>query len=125
MWGYGDAEGLCCADVDGARVGAMICWEHWMPRPRQHMHNHGEQIHAALWPTAHEMHQLASRHYAFEGRCFVLSAGSLMRRRELPPELDPGSGNGDELLLRGGSAIIAPDGRYHAAPVYDQPALSL
>lgn len=123
VWGYGDAEGLRCADVSGARVGAMVCWEHWMPLPRQHMHNQGEQIHAALWPTVHEMHQVASRHYAFEGRCFVLAAGSLLRRAELPPGLNLGSGNGDDLLLRGGSAIIAPDGRYLAGPVYDQPVL--
>jgi nitrilase len=123
VWGYGDAAGLRCADVNGARVGAMVCWEHWMPLPRQHMHNQGEQVHAALWPTVHEMHQVASRHYAFEGRCFVLAAGSLMRRSELPAELNTGTGSKHDLLLRGGSAIIAPDGRYLAGPVYDQPAI--
>ena len=36
----------------------------------------------------HERHQIASRHYAFEGRCFVLAAGSLMRAGALPPELE-------------------------------------
>ncbi len=124
VWGYGDAEGLRCANVAGTRVGAMVCWEHWMPLPRQHMHNQGEQVHAALWPTVHEMHQVASRHYAFEGRCFVLAAGSLMRRAELPAGLGTAvGGNSDDLLLRGGSAIIAPDGRYLAGPVYDQPAI--
>ncbi len=123
VWGLGDAEGLACADIHGAHVGAMICWEHWMPLPRQHMHNQGEQVHAALWPAATEMHQIASRHYAFEGRCFVLAAGSLLRRSELPATLNPGAGSADDLLLRGGSAIIAPDGRYLAGPVYDRAAI--
>lgn len=124
VWGYGDAEGMRCANVAGARVGAMVCWEHWMPLPRQHMHNQGEQVHAALWPTVHEMHQVASRHYAFEGRCFVLAAGSLMRRSQLPDALNTrAGGDSEDFLLRGGSAIIAPDGRYLAGPVYDQPAI--
>jgi hypothetical protein len=35
------------------------------------------------------MHQIASRHYAFEGRCFVLAAGLIMRAKDLPDELPP------------------------------------
>ena len=35
----------------------------------------------------HELHQLCSRHYAFEGRCFVLAVGLMMPIRDLPAEL--------------------------------------
>ena len=60
------------------------------------------------------MLQVASRHYAFEGRCFVIAAGSLQRARDLPTELEPHPDrvtSPDQFVLRGGSAIIGPDGQ--------------
>ena len=97
-----------------------------MPLARMAMHNSGEHIHIAVWPTVHELHQLCSRHYAFEGRCFVLAVGLMMRARDLPAELQAGKGmqnrTGD-WLERGGSAIIGPDTRYIVEPVYDREEL--
>ena len=127
VWGPGDAEGLRAVDTAVGRVGGLVCWEHWMPLARQALHESGEDIHVAVWPTAHEMHQIASRHYAFEGRCYVLTVGSLMRASALPPELDPHPDrvrNPDQWVLRGGSAIIAPDGQYLVEPVYDEPRVA-
>ncbi len=124
VWGAGDAEGLRAVDTPAGRVGGLVCWEHWMPLARQALHESGEDVHVAVWPTAHEMHQVASRHYAFEGRCFVLAAGALMRASALPPELEPHPErvtSPDQWVLRGGSAIIGPDGRYVVEPVYDEP----
>lgn len=93
-----------------------------MPLARQAMHEEGEDVHVAVWPTVKELNHVASRHYAFEGRCFVLAAGSLMRARTLPAEL-PVAGDRlapDALVMRGGSAIIGPDGQYIVQPVYDR-----
>ena len=126
VWGPGDADGLRAVDTPLGRVGALVCWEHWMPLARQAMHESGEDIHVALWPTAHEQLQLASRAYAFEGRCYVLAAGSLMRASALPAELEPHPErvrSGDQWVMRGGSAIIGPDGRYVVEPVYDEPRI--
>src|ERR1051325_4764385 len=126
VWGPGDAAGLRAVDTAAGRIGGLICWEHWMPLARQALHDSGEDIHVAVWPTAHEMHQVASRQYAFEGRCFVLAAGSLARASSLPAELEVHPdrvASGDAWVLRGGSAIIAPDGTYLAGPVYEEPAL--
>ncbi|HEY9228873.1 MAG TPA: carbon-nitrogen hydrolase family protein [Gemmatimonadaceae bacterium] len=123
VWGPGDAAGLRAAETPVGRVGALVCWEHWMPLARHAMHESGEDIHVALWPTVHEMHHVASRQYAFEGRCFVLAAGSVMRASALPPELEPHPAkvaSPDQWVLRGGSAIIGPDGSYLAGPVYEQ-----
>jgi len=124
VWGSGDGEGLRAVDTSAGRVGGLICWEHWMPLARQAMHESGEDIHVAVWPTVKEMHQIASRHYAFEGRCYVLAAGALMRASALPSELEPHPEritHVDQLVLRGGSAIIGPDGEYVVEPVYDEP----
>lgn len=121
VWGQGDASGLRGTKIHGAGVGGLICWEHWMPLVRQHMHNTGEQVHVAVWPTVHEMHQVASRHYAFEGRCFVLAAGQIMHASSLPKRLSRVEQiSPDSLIERGGSAIIGPDGRYLVGPVFDE-----
>lgn len=121
VWGPGDGAGLRVPQTRIGRVGALVCWEHWMPLARQTLHDAGEQIHVAAWPTVRDIHQVASRHYAFEGRCFVLAAGSLLRVSDLPPELPPPPElAADELLLRGGSAIYAPDGAALAGPCFDE-----
>jgi len=123
VWGQGDAAGLKAVETDFGRVGGLVCWEHWMPPARQALHVSGEDVHVAVFPTVHETHQIASRHYAFEGRCFVLAAGLLMKARDLPAELVAGTdleASPEKLLLRGGSCIVAPDGSFVVEPVFDE-----
>ncbi len=123
VWGQGDGTGLKAMQTSVGRVGGLVCWEHWMPLARQALHVSGEHIHVAVWPTVHEMHQIASRHYAFEARCFVLAAGLIMRVRDLPADLSRPSeltDKPDALLLRGGSCVIGPDGRYVIEPLFDE-----
>ena len=124
VWGNGDADGLRAVDTPAGRVGGLVCWEHWMPLARQALHDSGEDIHIAVWPTVHDRHQVASRHYAFEGRCFVLAAGSIMRAASLPAELHVDRTRMiTDLALRGGSAIIGPDGEYLTPPLWDRPGV--
>jgi len=122
IYGIGDGKDLFGVNTIAGRVGGLICWEHWMPLARQAMHNSGELIHVALWPTAHDLHHLASRHYAFEGRCYVLAAGQLMQAREIPDEIEQPTElieNPDTFILRGGSCIFNPRGEYVTEPVYE------
>jgi nitrilase len=126
VWGNGDGRGLEAVPTSAGRVGGLICWEHWMPLARMAMHNSGEHIHVAVWPTVHELHQLASRHYAFEGRCFVLAVGLMMPAKDLPRELRDGAAlqtSDGHWIERGGSAIIGPDSRYVLDPVFDREEL--
>jgi nitrilase len=120
VWGTGDTNGLTAVDTPAGRVGGMICWEHWMPLARQAMHDSGEDVHVAVWPNVHELHQVASRHYAFEGRCFVLAAGSLLLTSALPRGFDVHPDKAGTWALKGGSMIIGPDGRTIAGPVYER-----
>lgn len=126
VWGPGDADGIRGVDTQVGRLGGLICWEHWMPLARQALHESGEDIHLAAWPTAHERNQIASRQYAFEGRCFVLIAASVMRASALPSELEAHPGrvpSAEHWVIRGGSAIVGPDGVYIVEPVYERPAI--
>jgi len=126
VWGQGDGRGFEAVATPFGRVGGLICWEHWMPLSRMALHESGEHIHVAVWPTVHDLHQLASRHYAFEGRCFVLAVGLLMKTDDLPTELCPQAATDNELggwLERGGSAVIGPDSQYVVDPLFDQEKL--
>lgn len=123
VYGLGDAAGLKAVETSFGRLGALVCWEHWMPLTRQAMHDEAEDIHFALWPTVHEMHQIASRQYAFEGRCFVVSVGQILASASLPLALQKEAKNSGEKLpeyvLNGGSCVIGPDGFYLMEPQFD------
>lgn len=90
---------------------------------RQALHNENELIHIALWPSVHEMHLIASRHYAFEGRCFVVAAGLLMRAKDIPSQLslpDMLKGVPEKYILNGGSCVIGPAGQFILSPQLDK-----
>jgi predicted amidohydrolase len=121
IWARGDGSTLGVHQAEWGRVGSLICWEHWMPLARAAMHNLGEDVHVAAWPTVRESYAIASRHYAMEGRCFVLAAGLVQRRDDLFEGLERVGGSPEarelleaipgEVLNRGGSLIAAPDTR--------------
>jgi nitrilase len=126
VWGKGDGASLKAVDTDAGRIGGLICWEHWMPLARHVLHTSGEDIHVAAWPQVKEMNLLASRHYAFEGRCYVIATGAIMTAQELPGGLEPIESlkqNPETFVLNGGSAIIAPDGSLLAGPVFNEEAI--
>lgn len=123
LYGLGDGAGLKSIPTPYGLLSASICWEHWMPHVRQALHNQGEHLHLALWPMMQERHLLASRHYAFEGRCYVAALGQMQDTGDFPPDLElPASWQkgGPYPVLRGGSAFIGPDGELIEKPVYDQ-----
>ena len=120
VWARGDGSTLDVHQAEWGRVGSLICWEHWMPLARAAMHNLGEAVHVAAWPTVRETYAIASRHYAFEGRCFVLAAGLIQTRDDLIEGLKLVGANAEanaliqaidgKILNCGGSLIAAPDG---------------
>jgi len=120
IWMRGDGSTLePHRDAECGTVGSLICWEHWMPLARAAMHNRGETFHIAAWPTVRGSYAVASRHYAVEGRCYVLAAGTIQHRADLLDGLDRVGGDAearalieempDKALQFGGSMIVAPD----------------
>ena len=102
-----------------------------MPLARAAMHAKNETVHIAQWPTVKELHQLASRHYAFEGQCFVLAVGTVLTKGDALAgiaSLDQPHDAAAELLqsmpgedsvelMSGGSCVIAPNSEYILEPV--------
>ncbi len=133
VWGRGDGSTLTVIERPWGRLGGLVCWEHWMPLARAAMHARHETVHVAQWPWVKDMHQVACRHYAFEGRCFVLASGSLLTRGDILDGLRSHGdryaraveflqtldGEDDRLLLRAGSGVVGPDGSWVVAPVLD------
>jgi nitrilase len=120
-WGFGDGSTLPVFDTSLGRLGAVICWENYMPMMRMTMYAKGIQIYGAPTSDSRETWLPTVRHIALEGRCFVLSACQFLRRSDLPTDI-PNliSDEPDAILLRGGSPIIDPLGTVLAEPCFDE-----
>ncbi|MEM1412710.1 MAG: carbon-nitrogen hydrolase family protein [Pseudomonadota bacterium] len=120
-WAPGDGHGLQVHDLDGFRVGGLNCWENWMPLPRAALYGQGENVHVAAWPGSLRNTGDITRFLAKEGRSYMLSASSLMKREWIPAQL-PGAEqmlahDDTEWLMDGGSCIAGPDGEWVIEPV--------
>lgn len=121
IWGYGDGSTLSVLDTTLGKLGAVICWENYMPLLRMAMYGQGIELYCAPTVDDREVWTATMRHIAREGRCFVLSACQHATRRDYPADYHPIQGDDPETrLIRGGSVIVDPLGSVLAGPVYDQ-----
>lgn len=124
IWGQGDGSTLPVFDTSVGKVGAVICWENYMPLLRMAMYGKGIEIYCA--PTADDRPTWipSMQHIALEGRCFVLSSCQVLRGKEFPKEFrNEISTDPEAILMRGGSCIISPLGQILAGPVFDEEAV--
>lgn len=115
IWGFGDGSTLPVLETAIGRIGAVICWENYMPLLRAAMYAKGIQIYCVLTVDDRDTWIPTMQHIAMEGRCFVLSACQYICRDAFPADY-PGP---DGVLIRGGSVIVNPLGRVLAGPHYD------
>ena len=47
VWGFGDASGLRAVDTPAGRIGALICWENYMPLARYALYSQGGGLYRA------------------------------------------------------------------------------
>jgi nitrilase len=120
VWGFGDGSTLPVIETEIGRVGAVICWENYMPLLRAAMYAKGIEIYCAPTADGRDTWLPTMRHVAQEGRCFVLSANQFARRRDYPTDYRSGFGDDPETVLsRGGSCIIGPLGQVIAGPDFE------
>ncbi len=118
VWGVGTGDGLTVVPTPIGKLGGLICWENFMPLARFALYDAGVEIYLA--PTADDTdtwHETI-RHIARESRAFVVSP-SVYQRVSSYPDYVP-IADGPDLLGRGGSAIVGPDGQYLAGPLWDE-----
>ncbi len=120
IWGFGDGSTMPVFDTPLGKLGAVICWENYMPLLRTAMYSKGVEIYCT--PTADDRETWFStvRHIALEGRCFVLSSCQFLTRGDCPDGY--GDLEGDDpttVLMRGGSCIVNPLGKVAAGPNFE------
>jgi len=102
IWGFGDGSTLPVIETGFGRIGAVICWENYMPLLRAAMYAKGIQLYCAPTVDDREVWPVTMRHIALEGRCFVLSACQ----------------SSESEKIGGGSLIVGPLGKVLAGPDY-------
>lgn len=105
IWGCGDGSTLPVLETGFGRMGAVICWENYMPLLRAAMYAKGVQLYCAPTVDDRETWLPTLRHIALEGRCYVLSACQFVR------------GATEAGNINGGSAIVGPLGEVLAGPL--------
>lgn len=123
VWGRGDGSDLDPVETECGRLGGLICFEHQMAPARHALCLSGVEIHASLWPghdTMDDVIDASTRHLAYENGCFVVVAREIMSSDRVPANLPDISDEPERWNTHGGSAIIAPNGKYLAGPLFNE-----
>ncbi|MCF8070526.1 MAG: carbon-nitrogen hydrolase family protein [Desulfobacterales bacterium] len=142
--GFGDGTDLKVYDTEIGRFGGLICFENHMPLIKAVMMSQGQHIHAASWPghwrggnpgeamnlSCTDINKCdvtpATRNYAVDAQCFVVSANLIMTMDDIPDDFPfkdkmNYTGEGQENFVCfccGGSHIVNPFSEFIAGPVF-------
>src|SRR5262245_40418477 len=117
IWGSGDGSTLPVIPTMLGRIGAVICWENYMPLLRTAMYAKNVELYCAITVDDRETWQSTVRHIDLEGRCFVLSACQVVQGAD---EHAVGARTTSPAQIRGGSCIVGPLGQVLAGPKWDE-----
>lgn len=120
IWGEGDGKSLKVYDTKLGKIGALICWENYMPLARMALYEQGVQVYLAPTADARPTWQSTLQHIACEGRCFVLSSNQYMEEKDYPEDLRSLLQDSTDIMCKGGSATYDPMGQLISGPVYNQ-----
>jgi nitrilase len=122
VWGQGDASGLRVVDTPVGRVGALLCWESYMPLARYALYAQNIDIYVAPTWDCGDMWLATMRHVAREGGCWVLSTATALQGADIPADF-PGRAElfADDDWINGGDAVVVqPGGKVLAGPLHEQ-----
>ena len=121
VWGPGDGAGLEAVETPYGRLGGLVCWENYMPLARFALYESGIELYVASTADDSEEWQSTLVHIARESRCFVIAPSHFQRAGSYPDDFPLARLlEGVDVIGRGGSAILAPDGSYLAGPLWDE-----
>jgi nitrilase len=120
VWGMGDASGLRVVDTPAGRLGALICWENYMPLARYALYAQDIEVYVApTWDTG-ESWLATMRHIAKEAGCWVIGTATAMQGSDIPddfPERDTLFA-ADEWINDGDAVVVKPMGAIAAGPLH-------
>ena len=126
VWGFGDGSGLNVVDTPCGRVGALVCWENFMPLARYALYAQGIEIYIAPTYDSGDDWIGSLRHIAREAGCWVIGSGNLVRGSDMRIDVDGIAQlypDAEEWVNPGDSVVIAPGGEIAAGPLRRQQGL--
>jgi nitrilase len=123
VWGLGDASGLRVTETSAGRLGALICWENYMPLARYALYADGIEIYLAPTWDSGERWVATLRYISTEGECWVVGAGCSLQGADVPdgfPGRERLFPDPDEWVNPGDSVIFAPGGELVAGPLHQE-----
>jgi nitrilase len=121
VWGFGDASGLNVVETAAGRIGALICWENYMPLARFALYAQGIDILVAPTWDSGETWLATMQHIAREGGCWVVGCATSLEVSDIPTdvpyyeELFP---NKNEWINSGDAVVYKPFGGVAAGPMH-------
>jgi nitrilase len=121
VWGQGDGRGLRAIPTPLGRLGGLVCWENYMPLARFALYESGIEIYVASTADDGDAWQATLVHIARESRAFVVAPAHFQRASAYPDDFPLARLlEGADVIGRGGSAVLGPDGSYLAGPLYGE-----
>ncbi|MBI9039288.1 MAG: carbon-nitrogen hydrolase family protein [Bacteroidales bacterium] len=118
-WSPGDGHGLQVHQLGSFTLGALNCWENWMPLVRATLYGLGEDLHVAIWPGCINNTEDITKFIAKESRSFVISVSGLLRKEDITEDIPNYKlirENSNEIIANGGSCLSGPDGEWLLSP---------
>ncbi|MBV1902337.1 MAG: carbon-nitrogen hydrolase family protein [Marinosulfonomonas sp.] len=128
VWGFGDGSGLNVVDTAVGRIGALICWENYMPMARAALFAQNIDIYVAPTWDSGETWLATMQHIAREGGCWVLGCATALEASDIPTEIphyDELFPNRDEWINPGDAVVYQPFGGIVAGPMHREKGLLL
>lgn len=126
VWGFGDGVGLNVVDTAVGRIGALLCWENYMPLARFALYAQNIDIYVAPTWDSGETWLATMQHIAREGGCWVIGCATALEVSDIPTdipyyeELFP---NKDEWVNPGDAVVYKPFGGVAAGPMHREKGL--
>jgi len=126
VWGFGDGSTLKVVETAVGRVGALLCWENYMPLARFALYAQNIDIYCAPTWDSGSSWLATMQHIAREGGCWVVGCATSLEASDIPDsviyrdELFP---NADEWINPGDAVIYQPFGGPLAGPMHKEKGL--
>ncbi len=124
-WGDGDKGEFPIVKTPWGNIGALICWENYMPLARVALYEKGVTIYLAPNTNNPESWHHTIRHIGIEGRCYVVHVNQYFTKDMYPKDFHAAyeySQLPDEPCC-GGSCVVDPYGNYLTEPVWGKEAI--
>ncbi|MGR3591616.1 MAG: carbon-nitrogen hydrolase family protein [Limimaricola soesokkakensis] len=126
IWGFGDGAGLNVVETAVGRVGALICWENYMPLARYALYAQNIDIYVAPTWDSGDSWLATMQHIAREGGCWVIGCATALEASDVPedvPYRDELFPDATEWINPGDAVVYKPFGGVLAGPMHREKGL--